>query len=148
VEELEVIVNLWYFVDAETGYTYGLAGRAYAAVGTEKHKFDLLRQLAATDYMMAKQFPVPKNFQLVSPEGELKGITGASEYELRHSNLFEEVFRALEKEIPERIEWIKGERVVKSLTVPQQPLCLFTPLIEDEGGMHPRITRHPKTDVF
>lgn len=148
MEEPEVIVNLWYFVDAESGYTYGLAGRAYAVVGTEENKFDLLRRLAPTDYVMAKQFPVPENFQLVSSEGELKGVTGASEYELRHSNLFEEVFRALEKEIPERIEWVKGERVEKRLTVPQQPLCLFTPLIEDESGMHPRITLHPKTDLF
>jgi hypothetical protein len=69
MEELEVIVNLWYIVDAETGYTYRLAGRAYAVVGTKEQKFEILRRLAATDYMMAKQFPVPKNFQLVGPEG-------------------------------------------------------------------------------
>jgi hypothetical protein len=143
MEDLEVIVNLWYTMDAEHGYVYSLSGRAYAVSGTEEEKLNVLRALAPTDYLMAKQLPVPKNYRLVSEHGEIKGIAYPQDVQAHRTTIFESIYKELEAEIPRRVQWINGKEVIERLTIPQEPLCVWTPLIEDDTGVHPRITLRP-----
>ncbi len=59
----EIILNLWYVVD-DLGYIYSLRARAYLGSGSDDEKLAMLQKYAKTDYLIAKAFPIPKQFHI------------------------------------------------------------------------------------
>jgi hypothetical protein len=54
----ELVFNLWAIYDMGVGFVYALAGKAYSANGSDADKLDVLKSLAATDYITAKRYGV------------------------------------------------------------------------------------------
>src|SRR3972149_2940651 len=113
MSDYEVVINLWYYT-TPTGAIYELAGRAYVATGTDNDKIRLLKQLAPTDYHIAKKFPVPENFTIILGNGEeTKGLSHVSVLNASGLLFFEGVMNALNKEIPENIIITRGDKTSK-----------------------------------
>jgi len=71
---LELVANIWPIVDGTSGLIQRVAARAYALpAGSDSRISDVLLGLAATDFVMAKQYGIPKRFTVQSEFGELQG---------------------------------------------------------------------------
>ncbi len=111
-------------------------GRAYALEGTEQEKLQTLRRLAKTDYLVARQFRVPERFSVTNT------ATGEEKKHLAHwfghdgyvFDLFKEVLDEIELELPEHVAFEDGEPQTVKMKLPQDPLFVLTPLIEDDFG--------------
>lgn len=129
----EPIFNLWYIVDEEHQYIFGIAGRAYIADGTDDEKTTLLKQLAATDFPMALQLPVPDRYVTFYADKMRPGIVSVAELDNPATQLFEELYQAIDAELAERAE--KMRQPADTYRVPDNPLYVMTALyLEDEGG--------------
>jgi hypothetical protein len=133
----EIMFNLWY-VHGGDQFVYSLRARAYVCTGNEEEDLAFLQRLAATDYLIAKPFSIPKPFhirQTVVETGEDE-ILSVAHVSIVTENavalgmvgsqitIFEEAIKQLEKEFP----------VQSRLTVPENPLVCITPLVGDEDG--------------
>jgi hypothetical protein len=135
MDESEIVLNLWYVVDNGTGYAYCLLGRAYAMTGTDEEKLEQLRQLASTDYLMAERLKVPKNFQVVLPDGSKKyGQANPADIRENIGWVYEEVYQYLESKMPPILDFSGEETVAIKQKIPQTPLMICTGLLEDEFG--------------
>ena len=134
MENTEIVVNLWYVMDADTNLVYRLAGRVYALAGTDAEKTSLLKTLSRSDYLVAETFPVPRRFHVSNGKGQMDGFCFPQTLRDNLTNVYEEVFAALEKDIPARIRFIGEEAETIPLTIPQNPLCITTALVEDTNG--------------
>ena len=140
MENAEIVVNLWYVVDKDSRLVYRLMGRAYALAGTDQQKTALLKTLARTDYLTAQQFSVPKRFIVSSNTQTMEGFCHTRTLHENSANVFEEVFARLEKELPPLIRFVAGEGQATPATLPPNPLCVTTALIEDDNGiLTPRV---------
>ena len=124
----EIILNLWYVCD-ELGTVYSLRGRCYLSAGTDAEKLSFLRQFAATDYLIASVFPVPKRLHtilVVEEDTRELPVTNTEFLELCGGPevLFEEVFVELEKQLPAQ----------SNLSIGSDPVVCITPLLSDEVG--------------
>jgi len=129
----EPIFNLWYIVDEEHQYIFSIAGRAYIADGTDDEKTALLKQLAATDFPMALQLPVPDCYETFYVDRMRPGIVPVAELDNPATQLFEELYQAIDAELAERAE--KMRLPADTYKVPDNPLYVMTALyLEDEGG--------------
>jgi hypothetical protein len=129
----EPIFNLWYIVDEEHQYIFSIAGRAYIADGTDDEKTALLKQLAATDFPMALQLPVPDRYETFYAGKMRPGIVPVAELDNPATQLFEELYQAIEAELAERAK--KMRLPADTYKVPDNPLYVMTALyLEDEGG--------------
>lgn len=138
----ELIFNLWALYDAASGTVYGLSGKAYNVAGTDREKLDFLKAAAGTDYVTAKRYKVPERFSISFPDGEVqKGVTYLNAMYDPNAQLFEDVFKNIEAELPP-LPGFSGEDVVNiKQSVPKDPLCVVTALYEDEAGyIRPIIT--------
>lgn len=133
----EIALNLWLLIDEAVGYAYALMGRAYMLGGSEEEKIRKLRELAMTDYALAKRHRVPANFTVVDPAGNKRerlvdpGLAMGSE---QIPFVFESVISELEKELPPEIKWVDGEMVLTPQVIPQDPIMVCTGLIEHSDG--------------
>jgi hypothetical protein len=124
----EIILNLWYVTD-DLGLIYSLRARCYVHSGTDEEKLAFLRSFAPTDFLIAQPFPILERFHttLVSGERELK-VPMASYVALKAldglGSLFEEVFQAMENQLPAQTK----------LRIGKQPIVCMTPLLGDEDG--------------
>jgi hypothetical protein len=127
-DEPEIILNLWY-VAADDGLIYSLRARAYVAFGSEDEKLQRLQATADIDYLIAKTFPVPDRFQLISeghrmavfPVNALPALDGPIA-------LWEDAIRALEADLPAQT----------ALSIGPDPFVCITPLRgDDEGNIQP-----------
>lgn len=135
MNQLEVALNLWYVMDEGTAAIYRLFGRAYALAGSDEEKLQTLRRLAKTDYLVARQFSVPERFAVVQPDGqERTGIAFWYEQEGYVFELFKEVINEIERDLPDQVSFVLGEPKINKLNLPQDPLFVLTPLIEDDFG--------------
>ena len=132
----EVVLNLWAYSD-EYGYVQRLAGKAYILDGDDGQKLSLLRQLSMTDFMSAKWFHVPSNFNLNDPDGkDLKGVAHASLISDPYTNgvLFREVMDSIAHHLPEQLRLIGEDYQRYLLELPESPLCVTTLVIEKQDG--------------
>ena len=138
----ELVINLWAIYDASTGLVNSLAGRAYNIHGSDKEKLALLKNLSATDYVTAKRYNVPKRFKVVCPDGtEKTGVTFLNLVNNPNAQLFEDIFRNIESELPPIPDFSTSEFQHVKQKLPDDPLCIITVLYEDEvGGIRPIIT--------
>jgi hypothetical protein len=134
--DLEIVLNLWYIYD-EDGIIYSLRARCYVASGTDEEKLTLLRQFAATDYLIAQPFPIPERFHtrlLNCPEQPKLSIAAfqALQPDGGVQILFEDAFKELDKQLPMQTK----------LTIGSDPLVCITPLLADDNDkLHPQTER-------
>lgn len=129
----ETILNLWYIVDEDHQYIFGIAGRAYIASGTDDEKTALLKQLATTDFPMALRLPVPDHYETFYADRMRPGIVPVAELDNPATQLFEELYQAIDAELAEKAE--KMRESADTYKIPDNPLYVMTALyLEDEGG--------------
>lgn len=128
----EIIVNLWYYVDEECQFISTLAGRAYIADGTDEEKTALLKRLAQTDYPLAVQRLVPDRY-VSDFAGKMRpGIAHVSELDNPATQLFEDVYQALEEKLAKMAE--TRNLPVDDFKIPDSPLFVMTALYQDDYG--------------
>jgi hypothetical protein len=132
--EPEICLNLWWFLDVKAKLAYHLAGRAYALSGTDDEKVKILQSLAATDFHIARNFAIPQRFTVVTDHGKLTGVTDDTLIRRHHADIFEEVFAALDKDLPTQVHSIAGQSAAYRLTISKKPLCCTTCVFEYEDG--------------
>lgn len=138
----ELIFNLWAIYDAVTGTVYGLSGKAYNVAGTDSQKLAFLKAAAGTDYITATRFKVPERFGIVYPDGqEQTGVTYLNAVQDPNSQLFEDIFKNIEAELPPIPDFSGPDLAGIKQKAPKDPLCVVTILYEDEvGNIRPIIT--------
>ena len=130
----EIILNLWYYVDEEQQFIFALAGRAYIANGSDEEKTALLKQLAATDYPLAFKLPTPDRYVTFYAGKMRPGIAHATELDDPATQLFEEVYQAIEADLAKMAE--ERNCPMEDYKIPDNPLFVMTALYqEDEGGV-------------
>lgn len=145
----ELIFNLWYVIDSSSGYGYAVSGRAYMASGTDDEKLALLKKLSSTDYMLAKPLPLPQRFSVTDGKETIRGVAHPATAKDPNSQFFEEVFRYIENILPEKISYAAGEPRMIKLTIPDNPLCVTTALLEDENGsIMPVVTKEQSEKLY
>jgi len=131
----EIVINLWAVFDGSIGFIHELAGKAYSICGTDQEKLDLLKTLSATDHVTAERYNVPERFTVIFADGsEESGIARLSMISLPAAQLFEDVFKTIENELPPIFDISDDDREVTHQTIPKSPLCVITVLYEDEDG--------------
>ena len=138
----ELVVNLWAIYDSSTGFVYSVAGKVYNTFGSDKEKLLLLKSLSATDYITAKRYPLPERFVVSFTDGTTKaGVTSLNVIYDLNAQVFEEVFKAIELELPSIPNYSSLTCDYTQLKLPENPLCVTTFLYEDEfGRIRPIIT--------
>lgn len=132
----EVVLNFWAFSD-EFGNVQRISGKAYVLDGKDPDKLDILRLLSKTDFLSAKWFPVPKNFNLTNSDGEtLKGVVQATQLNEPYIRgiLFNEVMNSIENELPEQLRISDTGYERFTMKLPESPLCITTIVIEQSDG--------------
>ena len=131
----ELIVNLWAFFDAATSMVYALSGRVYCATGEDSEKLALLKKLSATDYITAKRYELSSRFEMTFQDGTVKkGVTTLSAVYDPDAQLFEEMFRNLDDELPVLVEFTSHGCIEKKQKISDDPICVVTVLYESESG--------------
>ena len=138
MNQLEIILNLWYVFSKDDGLIYSLRARPYIQAGSDDEKLRYLQQHAKTDYLIAQPFPVPERYSTniqqrlekkkmpVMPKDMLETHGGP----VTAANLFEEAFKLIENQMPAQT----------NIGIPQDPLICITPLAaDDEGNISPQI---------
>jgi hypothetical protein len=135
VDASEIILNLWYFVDEDQQFIFSLSGRAYIANGTDDEKISLLKQLACTDFPLAVYRLVPDRY-VSDFAGKMRpGIALVSELDDSATQLFEELYRAIEEDFVKMAE--TQNRTVGDFKIPENPLFVMTALyLDDYGEIH------------
>lgn len=141
---LEVCVNLWWFVDMDSGLVLRLAGRGYAMSGDDESKLKILHSLATTDFHIADTYKIPDNFVLTQEDEKTRGVIPASIIH-EHMEIFESVYKGIENMLPKQIRSVMGEYESYKLTLPKDPLCVLTCVIEgSDGSLTPMVSKSPK----
>jgi len=130
---LEVCVNLWWFVDNDSGLVFHVSGRGYALSGDDESKLKMLRSLAVTDFHISEHHKVPQRFTLTSDHGTIPGVIPASAIN-DHPEIFEPVYQGIEKELHQQVRSVAGEYEFYTLELPKDPLCVLTCVVEDSDG--------------
>ncbi len=139
-------VNLWAYIDADTGMVYAISGKAYALAGADADKAIVLRQLAATDYPTAKRLPLPKRFTVTDGAQTHEGVSPSIYVRSNVADVFESVFQSLEAELPPTPDFLTGRH--RPQRIPQEPFFLLTFLREDDGGNVTPITSRELSREF
>jgi hypothetical protein len=131
----ELIINLWAIYDVDSGFVYGLSGKAYNVSGDDKFKLSVLKSLARTDHITVKRYQVPSRFQITYTDETVKNsLTQLNAINDPNANLFNDIFSNLESELPPEMRIHNGDIVDEPQKIPEDPLCVITILYEDEQG--------------
>lgn len=131
----EVVANIWVYAD-EAGYLGRVAGKAYVLDGSDREKLELLRRLAATDFLCAEWMPIPENFGVIEPDGERLRYAQLSVLsdEYSKSVLVGPLLEKLASSVPEQLQEVNGEYRCFRLQMPEAPLTVLTVVIEHPDG--------------
>ncbi len=128
----EVIINLWYYIDEAQQIIISLAGRAYIVQGTDEEKTTLLQKLAVTDYPLAIRRLVPDRY-VSDYAGKMRpGIAHISELDNPATQLFEEVYLAIEEDMAKMTD--AHGLPPDDYKIPENPLFVMTALYQDDYG--------------
>jgi hypothetical protein len=143
---MELVANIWPIFDKPTGVIHRFAARAYAIQGDDSAIGATLRNVAQSDYVLAKQYLIPKRFTLVSPHGKMKRAVLPDTFNANTPNIIEDALRDLEKSFPPMYSVVlnrKGapyNKLIK-ITFPEIPYLVVTFLAEDhKGRLTPNVT--------
>lgn len=131
----EVVANLWVYAD-EAGYIGRVAGKAYVLDGTDREKLDLLRKLAATDFLCSEWMPIPESFEVIRPDGERLRYAQLSllSDEYAKSVLVGPLLEKLAASVPGQLQEVDGEYRKFKLEMPEAPLTVLTLVVEYPDG--------------
>jgi hypothetical protein len=133
LDDLEIILNLWYVADKD-GLAYSLRVKPYVVKGTEEEKLKFLQKQAETDYLIAQPFEIPKIFHTEIVKGKIMPVFLVKFLQnnggpVPITDLFKEAFKKIEAQLPTQT----------NLTIPKDPLICLTPLMgDDNGNIRPR----------
>ncbi|WCJ60129.1 hypothetical protein NXS98_03105 [Fontisphaera persica] len=130
----DLCVNLWYYLDAQTGLVFLVSGRVYALKGSHAQKRRLLGILAETDFRTAPTFPLPADLNLAETGLDAgEGLLLPEMVDLFHAEVFAPVWEHLWSNLA-----TLGAALEPALgwtwPVPGCHLCLTTCIIEYEDG--------------
>ena len=130
----EFCVNIWFAVSEEDGLVRSVAGRAYFLTGSDDQKTAALKALASTDYVLARKVDIPETHTAILPDGsEVGGAVSPAALEDMASPVFMALYKELDATISDATLW--GYETANSLDrIPENPLYVITPLLEDEFG--------------
>ena len=135
---MELVANVWPVADQSTGLVQRFMMRAYAVDADDATISDLLTTLAPSDYLMARVFPIPRQFREVTAHGDLTGCVSLSLFHQYQFAILEPAFRTLEADHA-KLQGISttGPQpvgIVESPTYPENPYLVVTVLIETPDG--------------
>lgn len=138
----ELVVNIWIFIDLETELAYNWSGRVYSIDGTDDEKFDILKKLSTTDFLVCERKNFPENIQTILPNKELKGYLPSNMIRSLFENNPDLFFCELERPLPPFLNLNISELESTPQKIPNNPLYVLTQIYEDESGnQHPIITQ-------
>jgi hypothetical protein len=130
---IEIGVNVWGFLDADLRLIYSLAGRSYYLSGDDNRKISTLAELSRHDFRLAQRLPVPDRYKIVDSSGvERSGFTTPQAVMDSDLNLFEQVFREMEKAFPPLPDFSTGKAIRQKIG--SDPLCTRTIVYENAAG--------------
>jgi len=136
---MELVANLWPIVDSRSHLILRFAARAYAMESDDLLIASTLKSLAHSDYILARQFLIPKCLVLTSEHGKIPGVVTAADFNVLQATIAEEALRTLETEMPV-LQGVgvdtDGEMFQRRIPVsfPNEPFFVVTFLIEDTAG--------------
>ncbi len=136
---MELVVNLWPIVDSAAQLILRFAARAYAMESDDAVISRTLKNLAGTDFVLARQFRIPKCFVLKTEHGDLPGAVMAADFNIMQDTIIEEALRILETDLPVLLgvgmdPTGKPFQQRVAVSFPQTPYFVVTFLIEDAAG--------------
>lgn len=132
----EVCVNLWAYLDEQTGLIQRVAGRGYVLTGTEQDKLKALKVLAKSDFLNSSWQPVPQHLNVVTNIGTLGGFTtpaGLND-DYTFNSIFEAVYEQVDQSISNQIIFNGSEYEEFCLKLPKDPLYVLTTVVEYHDG--------------
>jgi len=134
----ELVANFWPVVDGTTGLIQRVLARAYVVAGGDAAISGTLSALAPDDFRLARAFPIPARFELVTEHGTLKGCVSLERYQQHEFAIIEPIIRALESGFAK----LQGINVDSKEPVglgliprfPQAPYIITTFLLEAPDG--------------
>ncbi len=133
--DLEIIFNLWYVYDA-SGTVHALRARCYVLPGKDEDKLAFLEAFASSDYLIARQFPVPEDFLAQDGKGQTTSTLKVENMaDPQALNFFEKGMETLIHQFPPQTQ----------LTAPPDPLVNLTPLFLDNEGHLAPVTEMNRT---
>ena len=135
---MELVANVWPVADQLTGLVQRFVMRAYALDADDATISRTLTALAASDFLMARVFAIPKNFQEVTQHGDLQGCVSLPLFHQYQSAILDQAFRLFES----RHAQLQGISVSGPEPVgigqlpsfPENPYLLVTVLLETPDG--------------
>ena len=136
VKDPEICLNLWAYVDEESGLINRVTGRGYVLTGTDEEKLKVLHLLAKSDFLINPWFQVPQNFSFTSEFGTLEGLIPPSALNDNDTFniVFDKVYKFIDKTVGTQIKFHNENYIEFTLKVPNDPLYVLTHVIEYEDG--------------
>ena len=136
---MELVANLWPIVDSQSQLILRFAVRAYAMDAPDSVIASTLKSLASTDFVLARQFPVPKFFTFQTEHGKLPGAVSVQNFNFMQSAIIEDAIAALNDELPilHGVGVDDGGKPFENripVSFPAEPYLVVTFLIEDTAG--------------
>ena len=95
---MELVANIWPIVDEASSLIQRFAARAYVIAGGDSEIAATLKALSHADFMIARQFPIPKKFTVVTEHARLEGAITVDLFNQQQSAVIEGALKALESE--------------------------------------------------
>ncbi|UPU37814.1 hypothetical protein M1B72_08935 [Geomonas paludis] len=131
----ETVLNLWYFVDENQQFIFKIGGRAYSMEGSDEDKVQTLKRLSTTDHLFGRYCHVPDRYVANYAGKDIPGVAHVTELDNPQTQLFEEVYQALDQELAAIAE--AENNSFEDVKIPDTPLFVMTALyLDDHGQVH------------
>ncbi len=140
----EFVANIWFIVNIDSSFSCEWLIKPYCLQGSDEQKYQILKQLAETDFYTAKRYQVPKNYKWVVGSQSLEGVIHVSAIKNELETNIDYYISTIEKEMPEMIlfPYDDDKRKFVKLKFDQNPLFVETILMENfKGELRPYTTK-------
>jgi hypothetical protein len=137
-DSVEACLNVWCIIDEGTGLVYRIAARAYALGCPDREKADVLKQLAVTDFHLARELPVLSKYRttIIDDAGRKQSANGLFPANVHtvFPDILDRVCKELERDFPARpVADVVNPRAYK-LKFTADPYHVLTLLMENAQG--------------
>lgn len=126
----ELCLNIWILLDGKNGLIKKIAGRAYNMEGTDEQKTAVLKFLSKNDYVHAYKIDVPQNYVTYIGDERVEGALAPEVLNNMSHPIYEELYKFIENRERDNSIWTLDLSFIE--TIPENPLYIITPLIENE----------------
>lgn len=132
----EIVVNIWFIVNIETGFSCEWKIKPYCLQGSDDEKLRILKLLAETDFYTAERFAIPKNYKLVHGAKSLEGFIHLSNINDEMEKNFDYYISTIEERMPRQVlfPYDENKRKLIKLKFDENPLYVKTILMENLNG--------------